>query len=96
VAASPTGARVDERMPAGTVPEREVEKALFFLGKALELSPENGLYFYGRGRVSLLSGDKENAIEDFKRAAALGNRDARAHSLPSVQFRIKLCLTFRA
>ncbi len=140
MAVSPTGARVDERMPAGTVTEREVEKdtseeerqidiaqhwfdkgmlfstygnhkeairyfdkvielspensAAYFnqgisygeigeyekgiaaINKALELSPENGVYFYGRGRVYLLSGDKSKAVEDFKRAAALGNRDA--------------------
>jgi hypothetical protein len=52
------------------------EDAIFSLDKALELCPENGLYLYGRGRTYLLSGDKNKAIEDFKRAAVLGNQEA--------------------
>jgi tetratricopeptide (TPR) repeat protein len=52
------------------------EDAISYLDKALELCPENGLYLYGRGRTYLLSGDKNKAIEDFKHAAVLGNREA--------------------
>ncbi|MBL0701897.1 MAG: hypothetical protein JJV91_00240, partial [Desulfosarcina sp.] len=41
--------------------------------------PQNGLYFYGRGRVYLLSGDKQKGVDDLKLAAALGSRDAEAY-----------------
>jgi hypothetical protein len=41
--------------------------------------PEKGLYFYGRARVHLLSGNKDKALEDFRRAAELGDRDAQAY-----------------
>ena len=54
----------------------EYQKALKAIDKAIELNSEKGVYYYGRGRVRLLSGDKENAITDFKQAAALGSKDA--------------------
>jgi len=34
------------------------------------------MYYYGRARVYLLSGDKTKAMEDFKKAADLGDEDA--------------------
>ena len=40
------------------------------------MEPENGLYLYGRGRVYLLAGEKEKAMADFNKAAALGSEDA--------------------
>ena len=40
------------------------------------MQPKNGLYLYGRGRVYLLAGEKEKAMEDFKKAAALDDEDA--------------------
>jgi tetratricopeptide (TPR) repeat protein len=43
---------------------------------ALQKEPQNGLYFYGRGRVYLLWGDKEKAMADFKQAAEMGDEDA--------------------
>ena len=46
------------------------------IDKALAIDTRNGLYYYGRGRVFLLSGDKEKAVEDLKQAAVLGNRVA--------------------
>jgi hypothetical protein len=52
------------------------ENAISSLDKALEMNPENGLYLYGRGRIYLLSGDRNKAMEDLKRAAGLGNREA--------------------
>ena len=40
------------------------------------MQPENGLYLYGRGRVYLLAGEKEKAMQDFNKAADLDNEDA--------------------
>jgi len=54
----------------------QYEKALTFIDKALAIDTRNGLYYYGRGRVFLLSGDKKKAVEDLKQAAVLGNRVA--------------------
>jgi tetratricopeptide (TPR) repeat protein len=42
----------------------------------LKLDPQNAIYYYGRGRVYLLSGDDAKAMEDFKHAAELGDEDA--------------------
>jgi tetratricopeptide (TPR) repeat protein len=39
------------------------------------MEPQNGIYYYGRGRVYLLSGDKDKAMNDFKKAAGLGDED---------------------
>jgi tetratricopeptide (TPR) repeat protein len=46
---------------------------------ALQKEPQNGLYYYGRGRVYLLWGDKEKAMADFRKASDLGNEDAIAY-----------------
>jgi len=54
----------------------DFEKALSFINQAIEKQPDKGLYYYGRGRVYLLKGDKKKGITDFVRAAELGNRDA--------------------
>jgi tetratricopeptide (TPR) repeat protein len=43
---------------------------------ALKQEPQNGLYYYGRGRVYLLWGDKAKAMDDFKKAAEFGDEDA--------------------
>jgi len=51
-------------------------RAIAFINKALEIDSQNGLYYYGRGRVFLLSGEKEKAVEDLQQAAVLGNRVA--------------------
>jgi tetratricopeptide (TPR) repeat protein len=53
--------------------------ALDALDRAVSLNPGKGRYVYARGRVYLLSGDRENAMRDFKRAAELGDDDARAY-----------------
>jgi hypothetical protein len=52
------------------------ERALSSINRAIEMDSRQGLYYYGRGWIYLRSGDKVKAIEDFKRAARLGNRDA--------------------
>jgi tetratricopeptide (TPR) repeat protein len=51
-------------------------KAIAQINMALKLEPQNGMYYYGRGRVYLLWGDKAKAMEDFKKAAELGDEDA--------------------
>jgi tetratricopeptide (TPR) repeat protein len=55
----------------------EYQRAISSINKAVEANPEKGLYYYGRGRVYLLYGDKNKAVDDFKRAAQLGSGDAR-------------------
>jgi len=42
----------------------------------IAMEPQNGLFFYGRGRVHLLAGDQEKAMTDFKKAAELDDEDA--------------------
>ena len=51
-------------------------EAIDQINRALKLEPQNGMYYYGRARVFLLSGDKTKAMEDFKKAADLGDEDA--------------------
>ena len=51
-------------------------EAIDQINRALKLEPQNGMYYYGRARVYLLSGDKTKAMEDFKKAADLGDEDA--------------------
>ncbi|MCG6910633.1 MAG: tetratricopeptide repeat protein [Deltaproteobacteria bacterium] len=53
--------------------------ALDQMEKAIGIDPGNAAYYYGRGRVYLLSGDKGAAIRDFEHASALGNADARRY-----------------
>jgi tetratricopeptide (TPR) repeat protein len=51
-------------------------KAVAQINMALKQEPQNGMYYYGRGRVYLIWGDKANAMDDFKKAAELGDEDA--------------------
>ena len=43
------------------------------------MEPQNGLYFYGRGRVNLLADKQDLAMKDYKRAAELDDEDAQAY-----------------
>jgi tetratricopeptide (TPR) repeat protein len=52
------------------------QEAINQINRALKLEPQNGMYYYGRARVYLLSGDKAKAMEDFRKAADLGDEDA--------------------
>ncbi len=52
-------------------------QALAAVNQALAVAPDNALYLYGRGRIYLLAGDRDKALEDFKQAAIGGNQDAR-------------------
>lgn len=51
-------------------------KAVAQINMALKQEPQNGMYYYGRGRVYLIWGDKAKAMDDFKKAAELGDEDA--------------------
>ena len=54
----------------------EYQTAIAQINRALKLEPQNGMYYYGRGRVYLLWGDKTKAMQDFKKAADLQDEDA--------------------
>jgi len=51
-------------------------KAIALINQAIEINPHNGLYYYGRARVYLLSGEREKAMADFKKSAELDDEDA--------------------
>ena len=51
-------------------------EAIALIDKAIEMDPQNGLYYYGRARVYLLAGEKEKAMADFIKAAELDDEDA--------------------
>lgn len=54
----------------------DLNQALVDINKAISIDPTQGSYYYGRGRVLLLSTQKGRAMEDFKKAAELGDLDA--------------------
>ncbi len=54
----------------------QYQKAIAQINIALQKETQNSLYYYGRGRVYLLWGDKAKAMVDFKKAADLGDEDA--------------------
>jgi tetratricopeptide (TPR) repeat protein len=57
----------------------DFDKAVSLVNKAIEMEPQNGLYLYGRGRIYLLNGKKDRAMEDIKKAAELDDEDAQAY-----------------
>lgn len=57
----------------------EYLKALDWVNKAIAQEPENGRYFYGRAWIYQLSGQKENAIADFRKAAGFGSEEAKKY-----------------
>jgi len=54
-------------------------EAIDAIEKAIAIDPKRGVYYYGRGRVFLLSGDRFLATEDFQIAADLGSEDAQRY-----------------
>ena len=52
------------------------EDAIAAINKAIALDDAKGVYYYGRGRVYLMSGDRLKAMEDFNKAADMGDEDA--------------------
>jgi len=57
----------------------DFDKAITLVNKALEMEPRNGLYLYGRGRIYLLAGKQDQAMQDFKKAAELDDEDAQTY-----------------
>jgi tetratricopeptide (TPR) repeat protein len=57
----------------------DFDQAITLVNKAIEMEPKNGLYLYGRGRVYLLAGKKDQAMEDFKKAAEFDDEDAQTY-----------------
>jgi tetratricopeptide (TPR) repeat protein len=57
----------------------DFDKAVTLVNQAIEMEPQNGLYLYGRGRIYLLSGKQEKAMEDIKKAAELDDEDAQTY-----------------
>lgn len=55
------------------------EAAVTAISQAIDRSPANGAYLYGRGRVYLLAGEEALAMKDFMEAGFLGDRDARSY-----------------
>lgn len=56
---------------------RMFEQAVTFMTHAIDLRPGFGAYYYGRGRIHLLAGEREQAMNDFMEAGVLGHPDAR-------------------
>ncbi len=54
----------------------EFDSALLHINKALELDPGQGRYYYGRAWVHLISGQSDKALDDFRKAAEMGDPDA--------------------
>lgn len=54
----------------------DFDQALHHINTAIELAPGIAEYYYGRGRVLLLAGQRSRAMEDFHKAAGMGNPDA--------------------
>jgi superkiller protein 3 len=54
----------------------EFDSALMHINKAITLDSEQGRFYYGRAWVYLISGQPGQAMEDFKKAADMGDLDA--------------------
>lgn len=54
----------------------DYDQALAAINKAIGLDAENDRYYYGRARVRLLEGNRIDAMDDFEKAAGMGNLDA--------------------
>lgn len=56
---------------------RLYDQAISAMTAAIDQKPGEGAYYYGRGRIHLLAGDREQAMNDFMEAGVLGHTDAR-------------------
>jgi Tfp pilus assembly protein PilF len=56
-----------------------LQDAVQSFDKAIELDPTYSWSFYQRGFVFLKLGKNEQALEDLKKAASLGNNDAQSY-----------------
>ena len=54
----------------------QMDQALDNVNKAIGMAPDQHHYYYARARILLLSDRTGEALEDFRKAADLGNQDA--------------------
>ena len=54
----------------------DLDQALLYINKAISLDDSQERYYYGRAWVLLIAGKKEEALQDFEKAAAMGDLDA--------------------
>ncbi len=54
----------------------DTDQALLYINKAISLDADQERYYYGRAWTLLIAGQKDQAVEDFKKAADLGDLDA--------------------
>lgn len=54
----------------------QLEQALAEMNRAIALDAEQSRYYYGRGWILLKSGRSAEAMDDFQKAADMGNLDA--------------------
>lgn len=54
----------------------EYDQALVVINKAIALDAENDRYYYGRAWILLMTGERIDAMNDFEKAAQMGNLDA--------------------
>jgi hypothetical protein len=59
--------------------EEQYSESLDALNTAIRINPEKATYYYARGRVYLLAGQKEASLIDMEKAAEMGNQDAREY-----------------
>lgn len=57
----------------------ELEQALAEINRAIALNPEQSRNYYGRAWILLKSGRSAEAMDDFRKAADMGNLDAIAY-----------------
>ena len=57
----------------------ELEQALAEINRAISLDAEPSRYYYGRAWILLKSGRSDEAMNDFQKAADIGNLDALAY-----------------
>lgn len=54
----------------------DTEQALVYINKAISMDGTQERYYYGRAWVLLMNGQKEQAHQDFQKAANMGDLDA--------------------
>lgn len=54
----------------------DIDQALLYINKAISIDAQQERYYYGRGWTLLRAGQKKQALEDFQKAADMGDLDA--------------------
>ncbi len=57
----------------------QYSKAMDAINRAISLKPSDGDYYYARGWIRMLAGNRDQAVADMKRAAQLNDPDAIAY-----------------